>query len=443
MGNIASEEGSRKALKRGSLSHTALGRYTTPLDKTHSSKTVYRRSNDKTPENPKNDLNAKIYKEIFPPPSRLSRVRNTISPIAPNSLQSSRLFQTPQKNIRDSEVTSLDDPRFTLAEDSISQRTSSNLLDSGLESNQVSSYRLDLLQMGSTTYNEENSKNIEIRLSPIQEVETDDNIYSEEPQSIQKTVSGDYELNYFRRGDDIRRSYIAKLIHKQIWQPTKKEKNHNTLIIFDWDDTLLCTSFLTPNGVFSDDVLISEKDIAKIRKLASSSHNILQKAINMGDTYIITNAAPGWVEYSAKRFFPELYKLLPKVTIVSARGEYEKIHPGDSRQWKILAFLEMLKSFDTALVTNLICLGDSIIEMEAAHILASKFNHAFIKTIKFREAPKPDELIKQLNLVSDQFDGIFSAIKNLTIRVEKKAKDKEKQWLDSIPNYGSNLLNSK
>jgi len=122
-----------------------------------------------------------------------------------------------------------------------------------------------------------------------------------------------------------------------------------------------------------------------------------------------------------------VFKLLSQVNIVSARGEYEKKFPGDSRQWKILAFLETLNNLDITLVTNLICLGDSVIEMEAAHILASKFNKAFIKTIKFREAPKPDELIKQLELVNEQFDKIFCGIKNLTIRVEKKLKEKSEK----------------
>ncbi len=232
----------------------------------------------------------------------------------------------------------------------------------------------------------------------------------------------EYELNWGKSGEDLRRSYIAKLIYKKVWQPTIKEKDHNTLIIFDWDDTLLCTSFLTPNGIFLEDTKISEKDMEKIKKLEISASNILKRAILKGDTYIITNAAPGWVEYSAGRFYPEVKKLLNKVTIVSARGEYEKKHPGDSRQWKILAFLEMLNKLDSNLVTNLICLGDSIIEMEAAHILASKFSHAYIKTIKFRESPKPEELNKQLHLVIDQFDKIFSSIKNLTIRVEKKSR---------------------
>jgi len=148
----------------------------------------------------------------------------------------------------------------------------------------------------------------------------------------------------------------------------------------------------------------------------------LKEAIKRGDTFIITNAAPGWVEYSANLFYPQVVQLLQQITIISARGEYEKQYPKDSRQWKVLAFLETVKNFDTSLVTNLICLGDSLIEIEAAHILASKFNHAFIKTIKFRESPKPEELKKQLCLVKDQFEKIYSMIKNLTIRVERKER---------------------
>ena len=60
--------------------------------------------------------------------------------------------------------------------------------------------------------------------------------------------------------------------------------------------------------------------------------------------------------------------------------------------------------------------------MEAGHTLAGKFQQAFIKTVKFRESPKPEELNKQLTLVCEQFIGIYSAIKHLTIRVEKKKK---------------------
>lgn len=76
----------------------------------------------------------------------------------------------------------------------------------------------------------------------------------------------------------------------------------------------------------------------------------------------------------------------------------------------------MIKS---QLITNIICMGDSNIEIDAAHILAREFNHSLIKTIKFRENPKPDELVKQQDLVSDKFEQIYNNLKNLTIRLEK------------------------
>lgn len=39
--------------------------------------------------------------------------------------------------------------------------------------------------------------------------------------------------------------------------------------------------------------------------------------------------------------------------------------------------------------------------MDAATKLASKFSYAFIKTIKFRENPGIEELIKQLRLLNE------------------------------------------
>ena len=44
--------------------------------------------------------------------------------------------------------------------------------------------------------------------------------------------------------------------------------------------------------------------------------------------------------------------------------------------WKIKAFIDMVKSIDCSLVTNIVCVGDSFIEIEAAKALASKFNQA-------------------------------------------------------------------
>lgn len=253
------------------------------------------------------------------------------------------------------------------------------------------------------------------------------NIIKEEKNNINLNNSVvesvvDYELNFYKTANEIRNSYIQKLVCKALYLPNNKPKTHNSLIIFDWDDTLLPTSFLTQGGVFNENIILSENDQKKIEKLEAAALNLLNMAITKGDVYIITNAGLGWVEYSANRFYPNIFEVLPKIQIISARGEWEKAFPGDSRKWKIQTFLSLEKRLNTKLVTNIICLGDSLFEIEAGRVLANCFREAFVKTIKFKEGPKLDELNKQLLLVANQFNSICSAVKNLTIRVEKKKK---------------------
>lgn len=225
------------------------------------------------------------------------------------------------------------------------------------------------------------------------------------------------------KSNKLRQSYYAQLVMKKVWRPTQQIRNHNTLFFFDWDDTLMCTSFITPSGQFTDEIKISDKDKEKIHNLDSTVSAIIQKTTSLGDVYIVTNAAPGWVEYSSNKFYPETFSHLSKANIISARGSYEKKYPGNTKQWKVMAFLEVLNILNTKLITNLICFGDSIIEIEAAHTLGSKFPHVYIKTVKFKENPMPVELQKQLNLIVNQLDKIYSSVKNLTIRVEKKKNE--------------------
>lgn len=271
-------------------------------------------------------------------------------------------------------------------------------------------------------------RNIDINIKEVaQKIRPLHEDYSQEEidKSIVSCTStrNDYELNFYRNGEEIRKSYISKLICKKVWMPSQKEKTHNSLIIFDWDDTLLCTSFLTPNGIFDENVELTAEEKEKMSGLENQVYNLLNTSIKKGDTYIITNSQPGWVEYSANKFYPSLNELLTKITIISARGEYEKQYPGNSRIWKIKAFIDMIENIDCSLVTNIVCVGDSFIEIEAAKALASQFNQAFIKCVKFREVPKIEELDKQLVLFNENFEKIFAQVKNLNIYVEKKNKE--------------------
>ena len=243
-------------------------------------------------------------------------------------------------------------------------------------------------------------------------------------KKIEYLNQNDFELNFIRNGDEIRNSYISKLITKKILT-SQKEKSHNSIIIFDWDDTLFPTSSLTKKGLYIDNKELTEKEKEKISKLEELVLNILTLSIEKGDTFIITNAGKGWVEYTSMKYYPRIKNVLEKIKIISARENYENEYPNDSQMWKMLSFLDVYKNLNSNLVTNIICLGDSFIEIQAGLKLASMFTQAFIKVVKFRESPKFDELIKQLKLIYNQFNSIYSSVKNLTIKVEK-TKGKKK-----------------
>lgn len=270
------------------------------------------------------------------------------------------------------------------------------------------------------TYTQSSHQNLNILLSCQRKHSSPESLTPEEAEE-------NFELNFIGDEEQIRFSYYKGLVYKGIWTSTQETKKLNALIIFDWDDTLFCTTILSRFGYFDNDLKVKPINMTKIRKMEALVKNLLEKTLDKGDTYIITNAEPGWVEYCCERFFPDVNALLPKIKIISARGLYEKQFPKNGKKWKIEAFKNIVKDYSNSinLPTNIICLGDSLYDLKAGRILAKNFPNSFIKTIKFREYPSIDELIIQLKLVNDKFSFIYKECKNWTIKVEKKLKTNE------------------
>lgn len=229
-----------------------------------------------------------------------------------------------------------------------------------------------------------------------------------------------------KNADDIRFEYYSKLIYHCKWNPNKiKTKLSNTLIFFDWDDTLMFTSLLInkQNGSIRlnvNEFSLKERDM--IKRLELKIITLLNKAISKGDTYIITNSQPGWIEHTSTLFYPCLMNtVLSKgvVNIISARGLYEKLFPNDIMMWKICAFEQIQKLYNEDVVTNIISIGDSFLEIEAGKQIAKHFNYNVVKTVQFNHYAKISELAFQVDLVCEQFEYIVNCAKNWTIKVSK------------------------
>ena len=224
----------------------------------------------------------------------------------------------------------------------------------------------------------------------------------------------------YRQSKKIRDAYYNKLIIKNIWKPFINEKKSNTLFIFDWDDTLICTSYIKP--LINLNLFKTRAIKEKLKTLDENTSNLLNKCLERGKVFIITNASSGWVEYSSTNFLPTTSKILSKVKIISAKNLYSKNYPGDPKQWKIKAFKYAIEKYNinTKLISNIITFGDSYIDLEAIENLIYEFNNPFIKIIKFKENPHLVELEKQILIVISQLDFIINKPKNFSLKISKK-----------------------
>jgi len=232
-------------------------------------------------------------------------------------------------------------------------------------------------------------------------------------------------ISLVKNNEDLRKSYYQKLYVNNYINSNKIPIKNNTLFIFDWDDTLFFTSHLNPSeeNLF---LYINSKEQKMMSTIEFYIKQILNKALSKGTVLIITNSSEGWVEACVKFYYPNLIPILRYVNIISARHLYSNKYPGKPLTWKVRAFndLRSIFNFEKCHITNIVSIGDDNGEMIAAQKLGEKINNCIVKTIKFREEPNLQELIKQLILINDEILRIYKYPKSLTIQVEKKKNPK-------------------
>jgi hypothetical protein len=187
-----------------------------------------------------------------------------------------------------------------------------------------------------------------------------------------------------------------------------------SMIVFDWDDTLLATSHLAAAGYRLGHARPRNPQIeAALRQLDSTAQQLLQLAIDHSHhVCIITNAENGWIELSSKSWLPGVSAMLHKVSIMSARSTYESQFPCSPASWKLHAFEEMTSRFtkehcDEASTLHIISLGDSNVEREAAHAVARNRTKTKAKSIKFAEEPTIDVLRLELVSILSRFSSLM------------------------------------
>jgi len=197
-----------------------------------------------------------------------------------------------------------------------------------------------------------------------------------------------------------------------------------TLLIFDWDDTVLPSTWIREKGLrLDEESMPTEEQRASLNAVAEAATATLRLAKRYGQTVLVTNAEQGWIELSCKKFMPSLLPMLEGVKLVSARSTYEERGVTSPFEWKFLAFDVEISEFamgSAAAVQrkNIISVGDSAHEREALIRATQCMPECFTKSLKFAERPDLDQLLTEHELIGGCFSHIVHHDGNLDLCIK-------------------------
>lgn len=113
---------------------------------------------------------------------------------------------------------------------------------------------------------------------------------------------------------------------------TSKGKNiKETIFIIDWDDTLMCTTFVSHKVLgLSDDEQYIVSNLGKVVL------NFFKECNKYGKIIILTNSSNEWIKKSTKDYLKIGHESFDNITIISTLDRYLK-KGIEKKKWKELA----------------------------------------------------------------------------------------------------------
>jgi hypothetical protein len=205
------------------------------------------------------------------------------------------------------------------------------------------------------------------------------------------------------------------MVGQEIESVPKPVDTDSVLIILDWDDTILPTSFLASRQLGLESAVPGDVASAfeTYAKEVCSTIGCLKA---FGRVMIVTNAEAGWVELTCAKFLPDLVPAIADLQRVSARSTYEPLGFQGPMQWKTEAFVEQMQSHFGDNDPSVLSIGDANHERVAAFHAAARLK-ADVKSIKLLEKPDLATLQREHALLQEHFPHLQS-IPSLDVRLD-------------------------
>lgn len=222
---------------------------------------------------------------------------------------------------------------------------------------------------------------------------------------------------------------------------------NQTLIIFDWDDTLCPSTCLrrTLEGPNQTIQQTDDKTEAALSNLVDKVSVILNLAQKLGQVVIVTNAVRPWVQTSCNLFMPGVQPFLRRIPVIYAleslqlqqrvRGKKQK------EDWLTETKVRAMRTachrfysrYNDQSWKNVLSLGDAFFEHNAIRqVVADRPEYTSqkkcrTKTVKLIQAPTISGLSSQLSIISSWLVKIVRADGDLDIDLES-SEEKILHW---------------
>lgn len=194
---------------------------------------------------------------------------------------------------------------------------------------------------------------------------------------------------------------------------------NQTIIIFDWDDTLCpSTTCMRRHGLSVLGDPPTGELAESLEVLAGHARRLLEQAMQLAQAVVVvTNAEDGWVDLSCKAWMPSLQATLEKVELISARSNWEHKGVASPAGWKAKAFEDAIDKFYSRYAgqswKNVISIGDAPHEREALHRVVRwspfpKSSKCRSKSVKFVLRPSIENLGKEQQMLLESIEEIVN-----------------------------------
>ena len=210
-----------------------------------------------------------------------------------------------------------------------------------------------------------------------------------------------------------------------------KKSKKETIFIFDWDDTLMCTSFISLKNQ-----KLSKEEKNMILNLGEKVSSFIMHCKEYGKIIILTNSSENWVKTTSKENLGinDINEL--GIKIISTRDKYIK-KDIDKKKWKETALNEIINKYKDN-IDNIICASDSFKDINVFKQFMEKYKDINFSTIKFKRRPSPLIMIKEIKYLIECIDKIIGTNKNYYLM--KEDVDKELKYDDDNNNNEFNFL---